>query len=235
MYSNVFTYLRCAYIYIYIYTYTYRYRYKYKWTCVAVCCRSNMLLPPPIVPAKERVSYPWPMPGSQASPPLVANLPLKEMEYISEYMQEGGKTYQIYLISSHLISSHLISPSLYIHTYIHYITLHSIPFHSIPLHYITFHSIPLHYITLHYITYIHTYIYIYACTCMYKYRYPVRRRKTLPGWLAVPGFHLFYDDWHSPQLCWMLIRALLMFRAAPSSRFPSCSNWARPTIAFAIR
>ena len=136
---------------------------------------------------------------------------------------------------SHLISSHLISSHLslsYIHTYIHYITLHSIPFHSITLHYIPFHSIPLHYIT-----YIHTYIYIYiyACTCMYKYRYPVRRRKTLPGWLAVPGFHLFYDDWHSPQLCWMLIRALLMFRAAPSSRFPSCSNWARPTIAFAIR
>ena len=82
------------------------------------------------------------------------------------------------------------------------------------------------------LSYIHMYIYI--CTCMYKYSYPVRRKKTLPGWLAVPGFHLFYDDWHSPQF-WMLIRALLMFRAAPSSRFPSCSNWARPTIAFAIR
>ena len=124
----------CIYIYIYTYTYRYtyryryRYRYRYKCTCVVVCCRSNMLLPPPIVPAKGRVSYPWPMPGSQASPPLVANLPLKEMEYISEYMQERVEKHtrsisshliSSHLISSHLISSHLISPSLIIHIYIY--------------------------------------------------------------------------------------------------------------------
>ena len=78
-------------------------------------------------------------------------------------------------------------------------------------------------------------IYIYICVLVCINTATPQEEKTLPGWLAVPGFHLFYDDWHSPQFCWMLIRALLMFRAAPSSRFPSCSNWARPTIAFAIR
>ena len=31
------------------------------------------------------------------------------------------------------------------------------------------------------------------------------------------------------------VQALLMFNAAPSSRFPSCSSWDKPRMAFAIR